>query len=102
MHTESSDEAHRTQARHVESKALLPNLCKCCVDGAAATHKANIACCCEAGLAPLASRQQEESEGQGAKHKHEAAVLAQGGDEEQAGEHTPQDLQHSTADTTAQ
>lgn len=93
-----SDEAHGAQARHVEAQTLLPDLCKGGVDGAAATHKANVACCLQAGLAPLAARQQEECHGQGAKHKHEAAVLAQRGHKEGGGEQAPQHHDERLAD----
>lgn len=67
----------------------MPDLSKGSVDGTAAADEAHIPRCLEAGGAPLATSQQRKGDCEGAKHCHQAAVLAHGGDKEAEGEERP-------------
>lgn len=84
---ERLDEAHGAQAGGHDAQVLVPDLCKGGVDCAGAAHQAHVARSCATRLAPLRTSQQEEGDGQCAKHGHQAAILPQGRDKECCRQH---------------
>lgn len=67
----------------------MPDLSHRSVNGAAVSDEPNVPSRLQAPGAPLPARQQRKGDGEGAKHRHQAAVLAQGGHKEAEGEEGP-------------